>query len=146
MVYNISDEYAAGFFDGEGSVMIRYDKRCDSYILKVSVSNCCRDVLVCFREKWGGSIYDVVPTKAHHKGWSDWCLQGTGAKPFLISIRPFSTIKAEQIDLAFELLSTYRGRPGKGHRLPEEVKIKRAALKEKLHSLKTKGRGLRGAH
>ena len=142
----ISSEYAAGFFDGEGCIAIRYDKRCDSYILKVSVSNTCRSVLAAFQERWGGSMTENSPKKEHHQGWSDWLLQGRAGIPFLKDVHPYLVVKKEQSDLAFELINTYGTNPGRGHRLSQEVKDKRLELKEKLHSLKTKGKGLRGSH
>lgn len=141
----IDTKYAAGFFDGEGCVSIHYDKRCDSYVLKTSVSNTVREVLEAFKSRWNGAIHDNKPKKPHHSGWSSWELQGSNCRPFLEDIRPYTLIKTPQIDLAFELLSTYGRAPGRGHKLSEEVKAKRCILKEKMHSFKTKGHGLRGA-
>lgn len=143
--YLPSLEYCAGFFDGEGSVMIRYDRRCDSYILKVAVASVNIEVIEAMKNVWGGSICHYSPRKSHHSGWSEWYLQGGGAEPFLKAIRPYSLIKGTQIDLGLELLKT-RIKPGKGRPLPQHIKDFRLELKNKLHALKTKGHGLRGAH
>lgn len=136
--------YFAGFFDGEGSVLIRFDRRCNSYILKVTVTNCALAPLEAMQSRWGGCLVHVKGRKSHHSGWTEWQLQGGKAEPFLRAIRPYVLIKGQQIDLGLKLLST-RHWVGKGHRLTPETLAIRAALKEELHSIKTKGHGLRGA-
>jgi hypothetical protein len=134
--------YYAGFFDGEGCVSIRYDSRCDSHILKVSIANTDRRILDELADIFGGAICGPYQKKEHHVPWYSWELQGRNAVPFLEAIRPYSRIKREQIELAFKIIETYSYKPGRGHKLPEHIKLIRKTLAEQIRNLKTKGKGL----
>lgn len=92
--------WCAGFFDGEGSVGIyvrsrkhRVSKR-ELYELRVIVTQKDPAPLELFREAFGG--YSRTSTS----GCAKWCASSRVAERFLLAIRPYSVVKAEQIDVA----------------------------------------------
>lgn len=86
--------YFAGFFDGEGSVAI-YRKK---YV--VSLTNTDVRPLLRANAIWGGFISkQTIATRpgAVQDIWR-WQIYGHNSRGFLVGIRPFVVIKAEQID------------------------------------------------
>jgi hypothetical protein len=57
----LSDEYIAGFFDGEGHALLR-DRAIRgakaSVDVEVAFSNTCRDVLALIHKRFGGQLYE----------------------------------------------------------------------------------------
>lgn len=98
----ISDEYAAGFFDGEGSVYLatRSTTR-PSPTLLVCIGNTNREVLDLHRDRWGGSIRERggkhrarVLTGRWQRQYQ-WVLSTRMAKAFLTAIVPHVLIKKD---------------------------------------------------
>jgi len=111
----ISNEYAAAFIDGEGSIMLFIEKRKENrlgvrYKSVVSVPNTCLTPLEAFREKYGGSIgisrkagethNSVTSTKDCYK----WVCPSTAVKQLLLDIEPYLLIKKTQCHNALELI------------------------------------------
>ncbi len=96
----LSDQYIAGLFDGEGSVVIgKTGER--EHELALTISNNHQDVLVMIATKYPGA---VVPNK-------DRCyLYRCGhkaAQVFLENIQPFVVIKKLQVELALAFRVTF---------------------------------------
>ena len=121
--------YAAGFFDGEGTVDIRYRTthggRYDRFELRIAISQLATNVLDWLVEHFGGSWH----TRNKNTNVSVWVLTGPPAVDFLGLIRPYLIVKAAQADVAFEFgaigvncKNTYFSEGKKGfHRLPVEL-------------------------
>lgn len=93
--------YAAGFFDGEGTVVISLSK--EGYLrLEVSSSQNLPDVLHWHVPKFGGKVYHP---KNHA---SQWKLHGKKAIPFLITIQPYCIVKAVDIEEALNIWQAYQ--------------------------------------
>lgn len=101
----ITDEYAAGFFDGEGSAYgnLRGKAR-PSPTIKASVPNTNKEVVYMFKERWGGSIHH----KIHHQiNWQDiyvWTLSSKQTRPFFGAILPHLVIKNEVVEWCVKYL------------------------------------------
>lgn len=127
-----SDEYFAGFFDGEGYVGVSYQEAWNAYMIRVSVVNNNKPVLLLFKEKYGGTIRPPSDKKAYNmKGAWTWWIHGQPAIDFLQNILPYVFVKRPQVELAIEFPI---GKPGQ--RVTEEVRLKRKYMFEKLQSMK----------
>lgn len=130
--------YFAGLFDGEGCVYISRKKSTGvspSFGLHVNVSNCHRGVLELLERLYGGYVKHYTETRVNQRDWFTWQLSGGKmAAKFLQDIRPFSIIKADQINLGLEFVNhinsraTYRLTPAVIS-LRETYKTRMAALK-----------------
>lgn len=108
--------YAAGFFDGEGSIIIRTHNRksgnCRSpvYDLQVQVGNTDPRVVLWLHEHFAGHLYTGRPG-GNKRNYLSWTVTGHQAVAFLIAIKPFVRMKREQIDigLAFQKTKKTRG-------------------------------------
>ena len=121
----VSDEWAAGFFDGEGSISIRPHSHGRSERLYVAVSQRSRAPLEALRETYGGSVSKTrTPSNCHR-----WRITGVGAEAFLRRIQPHALVKREPIAIALEFRATKGLR---GRRLAEGVREHRAALRARL--------------
>lgn len=119
----IDNKYAAGFFDGEGSVTacIRGGKhRRPSPTLLVCISNTNKQVLKMHKDKWGGSLVarggkhlDQVKSGRWQQQYQ-WSLSAKMAKRFLVAIAPYVFIKKKVVNAALKYIklqeTPYRGR------------------------------------
>lgn len=103
--------YDAGLFDGEGSVVISPAAR-QIWTLRAIVSNTHKPTLDRMKLAYGGSVNrNQVNVPLHYKNAWYWSVSGSRAGAFLAAIRPYSIIKAGEIDLALGYLEQ---RPGQG--------------------------------
>lgn len=120
--------YFAGFFDGEGCVAI-YPKK---YV--VSLTNTDIRPLRRAEELWGGYISTQKASTrpgALQDLWR-WQIYGHSARPFLEAIRPFSKVKAEQIDVYLAVLSRVPVGRGAKYTGDDKEVISAAAVKLRL--------------
>ncbi len=100
-MYNIS--YYAGFFDGEGCIMIKKpSKTCMNYILEVRITNTYRPILEKFSSRFGGTIHKGIRRSERHKEKWQWCISARMAYEFLLVITPFLHLKKLEAELAIE--------------------------------------------
>jgi len=131
--------YAAGFFDGEGCIMIstRYDKkrRC-TFFLSISINQVDRRPLDWLKARFGGSVHKKTSSRSYDGvefvQWSYVASTAT-ACAFLRTIRPFLIVKAAQADLAFEFQETVAKQ---WQKVSEETLVKRATLASQMKALK----------
>lgn len=108
----ISDEYAAGFFDGEGSVYAAnrrsatVTKRPTPTIL-VCITNVNHDVLKVMKDKWGGSINSRA-AKPKCQAIHQWVMAARNAYPFLQAIAPHVIVKRDVVAVALQLCEMMR--------------------------------------
>lgn len=127
----VTNEYAAGFFDGEGSVYISTGRPLRSgiqYFLCASVNNTHRGIIDIFHRRFGGAISRTGETKTKKGVWR-LRLYSLGASAFLEAILPHLLLKREQALLAIRFQST----------LHELNQAQRAALKGKISAFNQKG-------
>ncbi len=95
----ISIQYAAGFFDGEGSISItitRYANGAISPHLRLAISNMDPEPLRQMRARWKGSL-------SQSKGVYNLCLNGADAGWFLQQITPYLIVKARPAYTAVQM-------------------------------------------
>ncbi len=102
--HSVTREYAAGFFDGEGSIGIyptTFDGR-DRYYLRTqitqSVSALSTELLTALRELHGGNLSLI--TGARRNKVYNWQLNSYKAAKFLRWLEPHLRLKREQAELA----------------------------------------------
>ncbi len=94
--------YAAGVFDGEGSIILT--KRHNGS-LAIKVTNTDKRLCQVFYDNWGGSIYKTESSNPKIKTIYRWGLYGRNAKYFLLAINPYSIHKAELITKGLEYIN-----------------------------------------
>jgi hypothetical protein len=95
----ISDEYAAGFFDGDGCIHISRANAAGrahpSYALNAAISGYCEDVMRAFQERWGGAVNSHIVRDRRKPVWQ-WSVQGMVAKKFISTVEPYLIEKRAQ--------------------------------------------------
>lgn len=132
MATRISTQYAAGFFDGEGSVSIGYIRRpaphWGFWRVDVCVGQMNPAPLRALAARWGGSVSG--PRK---NGQFEWRLSTAAAERFLRDIEPHLIVKAEAVSIALEFRTGMRRYGCKG--IPATEKARREHLRERLRAV-----------
>lgn len=108
----MTDEYIAGFFDGEGNVCIGKDL---SHIC-VSMSQTSPNVLMLIQQRYGGKVTETTKkNKLLHwkRAWDLRFCNSVEVKRFLEAIQPYVYVKRGDVEIGLEFLTT-RIRSGKG--------------------------------
>ena len=105
MVKKLDKAYIAGFFDGEGSIIIYKRSRSNSYSLNVQVNQLDRGMLEFLQSFYSGKINRGNDKKKKHQLWQ-WRLTAQMALNFLLDIEPFLKLKREQAKLAIKFQRT----------------------------------------
>lgn len=143
VIHKIS--YLAGFFDGEGCVVIsRYGKGKKGFptlVLEASITNTDYVILAKFQDEFGGIISPRKRIENRKPLWAWKCCSQTAAN-FLKVIEPYSIGKKKEIHIAILFAKKFhKGRKGRKWRLTisdynERVQYKRA-LERIKHEHKT---------
>lgn len=132
---DITCAWAAGFFDGEGSINISLNLNVANgrtyHVLAVEVAQVDPRPLLRLQENWGGKIRGRAPSTPRARPSLMWYHRNGSGEMFLRDIRPWSIVKAEQIDIALAFRETFR-RPGGSARLLDGVTDLRNDLKRQL--------------
>jgi len=107
----MDDRYAAGFFDGEGCIIIarRRASRAgysDNHQLWIGASQRSRyvSVLEDFRDTYGGSVRDL---RRPRQSLSEWTvIERASQRRFLTAVLPHLRVKHEQARLGLAFLDT----------------------------------------
>lgn len=122
---NTKDAYAAGLFDGEGTVTLSKKHKTDIFrVPTVSMSSTSYELLLFLKENYGGSISKHKTYKSHHKQSWSWKLVYNSALSFLKQILPYMR-EVEKIRRAKLLLNEYKlltPRNGKYSKQQKEAK------------------------
>ncbi len=104
------DSYWAGLFDGGGWVRIsgyKPNKKSNHtrYQIMMGITMTHRPVLELIHQEFGGSFSTpkTPPKNPNHRNSYGWTLASQKAVVFLKRIRPYSIVKAKEIDVALEL-------------------------------------------
>ena len=135
--------YAAGFFDGEGHIQIYHHKSEDRFVLSAGASQATGDIIHWFKEKFGGrERYDEFKQSYDKttmgRRWT-WCCNSTRAALFLIKIRPYLIVKAEQADVAIAFQATMND-PSAVKKTTPEVKAIRQTYHDQIRQIRKDAR------
>jgi hypothetical protein len=112
--------YLAGFWDGEGSLML-IGRKSGSVGVRSTVTNTSYDVLAWVAEVCGiGSIQNKPRKAVHHKPTWFWQIHGEGAETFLQQLLPYLKVKREQARLALAFQARLRDPSMKADRVWQE--------------------------
>ncbi len=108
--------WAAGLFDGEGSLGIYRDKRSNSAKLDVSLTMIDKDPIDKLYEMLGGIYAEYTrPERLTYR----WSVYGKLATAPLLMIYPYLILKKDQVRVALEFLA-WQDERGSGAYTPEE--------------------------
>lgn len=141
--------YAAGFFDGEGSIVIsrRFCRRKHvrsnyDYSLLICVSQVDGEIMDWFVGNFGGCVYlkKRLEFEKHKHDVYNWLLSHKAAYLFLKEILPFLKYKKEQAQLAIRfqerLNNAKRNNNGRYQRLSDNEVDVREKMYEEMKELK----------
>lgn len=139
--------WAAGFFDGEGSVFVEISKNKNTRrrvrnLLTASVTQTSTPCLNLFKQCFGGNITPITKSRRSHMNNSVcfvWRVRSKDAIAFLEAIAPYVVVKKEQVELALQYpLTSADGRKYAGpyNPLPDEVHNRRMEIGQKLRDIR----------
>ena len=139
--------WAAGFFDGEGCVMVEMSKSSACLhgfrtVLHVTVTQTSLPCLQLHLEKFGGAIVTSENRTPNGRRWAvqhRWVVRNEEALVFLRAIEPYAVVKKEQIlaALKYQVCSPDGRKYGnKSNPIPEEVMQARVALRKMLQDIR----------
>lgn len=126
----LSTEYIAGFFDGEGTIQIKYrllrykgrpDAKYAVFEMLLSVAQVDKTPLRFMQESYGGSI------RTDKNGVSSLRFTGENARTFLAVITPHLIVKREEAEVALKFAALCSGHCGR-RGVSEAVKVQKLAL------------------
>lgn len=139
--------WAAGFFDGEGSVLVELskEKQCLHGFRTSLHANVTQTSLPClelFLNRFGGSIITSENRTPNGRRWSvqyRWVVRNEQALDFLAAIYQYTVVKKEQIEvaLAYPLKNNSGKKYGnKSNPIPAEVMQTRLAIRTMLQNIR----------
>jgi hypothetical protein len=131
--------YAAGFFDGEGTVKIekgdRRTKKPYGFRLHIQVSNTHKGVIDWFKETFGAGYVYVRGNKTDGgRDYYDWGLYGHKAQRFLKLLYPYLKVKREDAEIGI-LFQESINKYGHKKEVPAYELEYRQKLRERLQNL-----------
>jgi hypothetical protein len=136
--------WAAGFFDGEGSINITNQVQQSTgrmyHALCLSTAQVSREPLDVLAARWGGTVVSRVPGPTARPNTQlsfAWQVRSQQAENFLRDIQPYAIVKARDIEIALrfrEIKATRGGVTGQGRGTPrqQDVHDAREALRLEL--------------
>ena len=138
----IACAYAAGLFDGEGSVMILHQSEPRGpagwyHQLRATVGMYDGSAVEWLREQFGGSIYTMRrPAGSPRSDLWSWTVKSRAAEDFLRQIRPYLRTKANQAYVSLRFRETFPVAPGKTR---DDIRDEREVLRTELRRLNARG-------
>lgn len=132
--------YVAGFFDGEGHIMItsyRTKEKYLSYVLHVGVTNTNREILEQFAKVFGGRIFVKKSYSPMHRTSYRWALHCGTARDFLNKILRHLKLKKVQAELAIEFQNGIR-KSTNGIPMGQKELERRNRLRDAIHSFSSR--------
>lgn len=103
--------YAAGYFDGEGSVAVYKNGTGRSFNNLLTITNTDRVPLDRLCARFGGTVRQRTWSTTNRRSSFQWDITGAAAEEFARAILPYALTKAEQLR-AFLEFRTLSGIPG----------------------------------
>lgn len=132
--------YAAGFFDGEGTVTFLTREHGGGSI-SASIENTNKEIIDYFKYKFGGRIYFNSKANINWKNTYCWAVSGQECIDFLQLVKPWVTIKKEQISLAEFFFINRNTATGK-YVLSDNYKKEMLLIKQHFRWLNRRGKRL----
>lgn len=139
MIDDVSKAWAAGFFEGEGSISIQISNRFHTVWVRIEVSQVDIEPLEWLNARWPGKIYYF--DRGHNKSpVYVWRRATRKAVEFLRDIRPFLARRRviERIDLALEFQAQKKHAGQGGHSVAYHAA--QDVFWSKMRSLNVRGR------
>ena len=139
--------WAAGFFDGEGCVMVEMSKEkgcLHGYrtSLHVTVTQTSLPCLQLYLENFGGSIVTTENRTPNGRRWAvqhRWVARNEIALGFLKAVEPFVVVKKSQVQAALKYpMRSPDGRKygNASNPIPNEVMLARVSLRKLLQDIR----------
>jgi hypothetical protein len=139
--------WVAGFFDGEGCVIVEYSKSPESNrgwrtSLHATLTQTSLPCLELVQSRLGGTIKVSDNRTADTRRWAvqyTWSVRNHNAIEFLKKIVPYAVVKKEQIELALTYpMFDSRGKKygNRGNPIPDNVWQKRIEIKDGLRNIR----------
>ena len=139
--------WAAGFFDGEGSVIVEMskEKKCKHGFrtsLHATVTQTSLPCLQLYLERFGGSIHTSENRTPNGRRWAvqhRWVVRNQEALDFLAAIEPFVVVKKEQVQAAlkYPMYSADGKKYGNAKNpIPDDVMQARLDLRKLLQTIR----------
>jgi hypothetical protein len=139
--------WAAGFFDGEGCVLIELskEKACKHGYrtsLHATVTQTSVPCLELFLDEFGGSIVSSQNKTPNGRRWAvqyRWSVRNENALAFLKTIYPYAVVKREQIEVALKYQTHSKDGKKFGNKsnpIPDEVMKARLELRKLLQNIR----------
>lgn len=145
MITEIDAAWAAGFFEGEGTVTIARRWNDDTFSLRVSATGVDAAPLRRLQALWGGSLTTIKGHQRHlarREAWV-WTLQARQAIRFLCDLGPYFA-SDRQIARARLAMRFQAGKPNPGAKRPPEEAERQRACFQRMRELNERGvRGIR---
>jgi hypothetical protein len=134
--------WAAGLFEGEGTVTIAVRNRDETYRIVVSIANTDRQVIDWFQSRWPGYVQGAYGKRPRRKPAWYWTLIGPRAEAFIRQLRPF--LRTERVRRKVELAIAFRDHQhSTGHKggpaVPIDYKSTQRRMYQEMRSLNARG-------
>lgn len=128
--------YAAGFFDGEGCVVLNTTGSEDRVYAngRLKIGNTDPRPLILLEDKWDGTIRVQNSGGEGRRRAFEWAVGGDEGVEFAKSILPHVVIKREQIELFLDFMGT---RAGGGQFLTDAIRKRRVRILDYMKELKS---------
>lgn len=115
--------YAAGLFDGEGTVTMTRSRKSDKWRRpKVSLASTSKELVSFMKDNFGGSISNKKTYQVHHKQSYSWAITDQKAISFLKMIKPYLK-ECEKIRRANHIINNYNKVTQRNGKYTEEMTI-----------------------
>lgn len=138
--------WTAGFFDGEGSVIVELSKSVKCQFgyrtsLHATVTQTSIECLNRIKDVFGGSIKTYEFTCPNSSRWAvqyTWVVRNEAALSFLKKIEKYSIVKKEQIGVAlnYPMYSANGKKFGNVNKMPEDIWNKRLEIRKSLQDIR----------
>jgi hypothetical protein len=139
--------WAAGFFDGEGCVIVEIskEKRCRHGFrtsLHATVTQTSLPCLELFLRRFGGSIKTFEHKTPSGRRWAvqyTWTVRNEKAVEFLRAVHPYTVVKYTQVEAAlrYPLVAPNGKKYGNSSNpIPNEVQEQRVAIAHELRAIR----------
>jgi len=132
--------YVAGFFDGEGSIIIRRvkNKLSPAHKLVVELANTDLDLIHLLKDSFGGQVHQRKPRSPKHNRCDIWVIQCQQAAVFLRQILPYLRSKRRQAEIAIALEYRLQAVNWRGKLLPHSEIAERDRMWQEIRNLNQK--------
>ena len=130
--------YAAGFFDGEGTIRIQtHSRRCRTMMLSVAACQVTEYPLDRFVQWFGGTVkLRWLKYRGGRRPLYTWQVSSMQAEQFLRQVLPYLVAKQTEAELALQFRATFRPQYGDRSRMPDNVIALRKEMQAGLVQLR----------